>query len=464
MSTNVMLKMPKPISKESNNNVARKSVNIKSQKIEKKSFSRTNNENDKNVSNLNLEKKLSFVMGNTKELIKVDLDVSMKSSKDDSAIKEYEADKSYREGVLEGKKKEAIEVKEFTSMERNSFIRTENNPIFIKNITLTETSFNYENVCISKENPPKFTSEEYRRMSSCLVRNDYSKHILKTLLEEEESMEDCLANHKVTERMRMRMIDWMIEVMSNYKCDENGFFIAVHLMDKYFKLNKEQMQPHELHLVGVTCLFIASKYQDIYPIRLKIVHERIAHKKLSTEEIKMKEAEITQCQGYIIGKPTQWEFINHFVEEIFYTPHNNFHIKDKTMKEYITEPWYETNITHINHKLYTPNMINLLRHVLIYLAKMNCHDYHLLYKKPSLLAASSIFVAMKICEQINKDEYVNDSFTKRLVEVSHKTENDIIKCAQKILYNAQNFDTMFTGLENLKKVHFNTIIELKNTK
>ena len=109
-------------------------------------------------------------------------------------------------------------------------------------------------------------------------------------------------------------------------------------------------------------------------------------------------------------------------------------------------------------------MINLLNYVCVYLAKMNCHDYNLMQKKPSLLAASTIFVAIKICEQINKEEYINDYFTNKLNEVSQKNESDIIKVAQKILYNAQNFDTIFNGLDNLKKVHFNAIIELKNTK
>jgi hypothetical protein len=85
-------------------------------------------------------------------------------------------------------------------------------------------------------------------------------------------------------------------------------------------------------------------------------------------------------------------------------------------------------------------------------------------KKPSLLAAATIFVAIKICEQINKEDYINHYFNTKLGEISQKSENEIIKVAQKILHNAQNFDTLFSGLENLKKVHFNAIIELKNTK
>jgi hypothetical protein len=95
---------------------------------------------------------------------------------------------------------------------------------------------------------------------------------------------------------------------------------------------------------------------------------------------------------------------------------------------------------------------------------MNCHDYILSQKKPSLLAASTILVAMKICEQINKENYINEYFNEKLCHISQHNENDIIIVAQNILYNAQNFDILFSDLENLKKTHFNAIIELKETK
>ena len=124
----------------------------------------------------------------------------------------------------------------------------------------------------------------------------------------------------------------------------------------------------------------------------------------------------------------------------------------------------DEELGNLINKKYTKNMLNLLKYVCIYLAKMNCHDYQLMQKKHSLLAASTIFVAIKICEQINKEDYINDYFTDKLNEISNNSENDIIKTDQKILYNDQNFDTKFSGLENLKKVHFNAIIELKETK
>jgi len=38
--------------------------------------------------------------------------------------------------------------------------------------------------------------------------------------------------------------------------------------------------------MGVTCMFIASKYEDIHPLKMKVIYDKIAHKKLSIEQIK----------------------------------------------------------------------------------------------------------------------------------------------------------------------------------
>ena len=446
------------------------------------------NENDKNSMNINLNKEFfskreSKEVKDTKEkrtIIEVlndenDLNVTMKSSKDDSAIKEHGGDKIFREQVLGGVINNSDQITHMNIEDSHiaKTIKSVTINLPIENINSNLITLSYENLALNKKLAPKFTNEEYRRMFSKLIRKDYSKAILNHFFEEEEILDEPLLKHKVSERMRCRMVDWMIEVLTNYKCDDYAFFYAVGIMDKYFKQNEnvKSIQPAELHLIGITSMFMASKYQDIYPLRLKVVHEKIAHKKLTTEEIKLKEEDISRTLSYIIGRPTQWDFINHFVEEIFYTSYNFYHILDQNLfdsyfkkedNKMISEK--EKESICLFNKLYTLNMINLLKHVTLYLAKMNCHEYSLMNKKPSLIASSTIYVAMKICEQINKEDYVNEYFTKRLVEISRKNENEIIKCAQKILYNAQNFDTIFTGLENLKRVHFNAIIELKSTK
>ena len=89
--------------------------------------------------------------------------------------------------------------------------------------------------------------------------------------------DDSLVRHKITAPLRARMVDWKIEVLTNFKCDDQTFFLAVNLMDRYFKGKQEIREISDLHIIGVTCMFIASKYEDIYPLKMKMVHEKIAH-------------------------------------------------------------------------------------------------------------------------------------------------------------------------------------------
>lgn len=67
------------------------------------------------------------------------------------------------------------------------------------------------------------------------------------------------------------MVDWMVEVMKSYKCSEETFFMAVRIMDHFLEKSKIVKEVHELHLIGVTCIFIACKFEEIYPMRLSIL-------------------------------------------------------------------------------------------------------------------------------------------------------------------------------------------------
>lgn len=76
------------------------------------------------------------------------------------------------------------------------------------------------------------------------------------------------------------MVDWKVEVLTNFKCDDQSFFISTNLMDRYMKIKGDSaisLKVGDLHILGVTCMFIASKMEDIYPLKMKTIHEKIAH-------------------------------------------------------------------------------------------------------------------------------------------------------------------------------------------
>ena len=126
----------------------------------------------------------------------------------------------------------------------------------------------------------------------------------------------CLKRHKVTGNLRARMIDWMIEVLTNFKCDDQTFFLSVSLLDRYFKLKSDEREISDLHIIGVTTMFIASKYEDIYPLKMKMVYEKIAHKKLSIDKIKTLEMEILKTIKYRIPAPTSLDFLKYYLKQV----------------------------------------------------------------------------------------------------------------------------------------------------
>jgi len=52
-------------------------------------------------------------------------------------------------------------------------------------------------------------------------------------------------------------------------------------MDRFFLNVDTIQQSEELHLIGVTSAFIAGKYEELVPITLKTIVEKIAHGKLT---------------------------------------------------------------------------------------------------------------------------------------------------------------------------------------
>jgi len=245
------------------------------------------------------------------------------------------------------------------------------------------------------------------------------------------------------------MVDWMIEVLTNFKCEDQTFFLAISLLDRYLKNKRECQEIADLHIMGVTTMFIASKYEDIYPLKMKMVFEKIAHKKLSIELIKALELDMLKQIHYKIPAPTVLDFLKIYLKEVLEINHHGNTSLKKEEKEAI--PTSSDTPEGKKHLIYKMAM---------YLSKMSLHDYDLSGRKPSLVAVGSLYVALKICEQLKKATLITNSIVQQMVVVSRSEEADIIEVSQKVLFLAQNFDKAFPGLENLKKTHFVTITQL----
>ena len=112
------------------------------------------------------------------------------------------------------------------------------------------------------------------------------------------------------------MVDWMIEVLTNFKGDDQTFFLAVSLQDRFFGGCKGEKKVEDLHIIGVTSMFVASKFEDIYPLKMKTVYEKIAHKKLEIKDVKALELEMMKVIDYKIHAPTVLDFLKVYLFEV----------------------------------------------------------------------------------------------------------------------------------------------------
>jgi len=67
----------------------------------------------------------------------------------------------------------------------------------------------------------------------------------------------------ITEKMRSILIDWLVEVHMKFKLVPETLFLCINLTDRY--LERQEVSRSKLQLVGVSCLLLATKYEEIYP-------------------------------------------------------------------------------------------------------------------------------------------------------------------------------------------------------
>ncbi|KAG8233557.1 hypothetical protein J437_LFUL013769 [Ladona fulva] len=79
---------------------------------------------------------------------------------------------------------------------------------------------------------------------------------------------DVFSKHPSLEpRMRSILLDWLIEVCEVYKLHRETYYLAQDFIDRFLAVQEDVPKQH-LQLIGITCLFIAAKVEEIYPPKI----------------------------------------------------------------------------------------------------------------------------------------------------------------------------------------------------
>lgn len=73
----------------------------------------------------------------------------------------------------------------------------------------------------------------------------------------------------ITPKMRAMLCDWMIEVCEVHTMHRQTYYLAISYLDTYLLKTKTPLDRCQLQLLGITCLFIAAKLEEIHPAKVE---------------------------------------------------------------------------------------------------------------------------------------------------------------------------------------------------
>lgn len=126
-----------------------------------------------------------------------------------------------------------------------------------------------------------------------------------------------LKHHKISSIARTKMVNWMMEIFAAYSSEPLSFFLAVEIMDNFLQKTKKVYKDDDIHLIGMVCIYMASKMEDIIPLHMIHIKTKIGHDKFSQEEIIKMEREILKILDWDILLITNYDAVKTFLSDFY---------------------------------------------------------------------------------------------------------------------------------------------------
>lgn len=214
----------------------------------------------------------------------------------------------------------AVEVKPVLKQKKNS--RTEE----VKRTTKKSRTIAHDDLDVDDLDDPMMVSE-------------YVEDIFEYLRELEiETLPnpDYMENQKELQwKMRGILVDWLVEVHTKFRLLPETLYLAVNIIDRF--LSKRVVSLPKLQLVGVTALFIASKYEEVIsPSIASFLY--MAEDGYTEEEIVKAERYVLQVLEFNMQYPTPMSFLRRSSKA------DEYDIQARTLAKYLME------ITLLDHQ------------------------------------------------------------------------------------------------------------------
>ncbi|KAL3844124.1 hypothetical protein ACJIZ3_001527 [Penstemon smallii] len=169
----------------------------------------------------------------------------------------------------------------------------------------------------------------------------------------------------ITQGMRGILIDWLVEVSEEYRLVPDTLYLTVNLIDRF--LSENYIEKQKLQLLGVTCMLIASKYEEICAPRVEEFCF-ITDNTYSKEEVVRMESRVLNLLAFQLSVPTTKKFLRRFIQA-----------------------------AQASYKVPSVELEFLAN----YLAELTLTEYSFLKFLPSLVAAAAVLLARWTLDQSN---------------------------------------------------------------
>ena len=128
--------------------------------------------------------------------------------------------------------------------------------------------------------------------------------------------------------LRGVLIDWLIEVHTRFHLLPETMFLAVNIIDRF--LSARVVELEKLQLVGITAMFIASKYEEVLAPHVSNF-KHVADDGFSEEQILGAERFVLQALNYDLSYPNPMNFLRRISKA------DNYDIQTRTIGKYLLE-------------------------------------------------------------------------------------------------------------------------------
>ncbi|NXG15259.1 CCNB1 protein, partial [Grallaria varia] len=129
---------------------------------------------------------------------------------------------------------------------------------------------------------------------------------LRHLEEKQPVKHNYLAGREIDGNMRAVVVDWLVKVHTKFSLREETLFMTVAIIDHFLQDNP--VSKTKLQLVGISSLFLASKYEEVeFPHIADLTS--VTDNSCSTSQICEMEKTILKALGFFLGFPLPLHFL-----------------------------------------------------------------------------------------------------------------------------------------------------------